>query len=149
MIQENLLPTLLSHKNAALASGLVCKRGHPYPQVGFLKDDEGFYLPIKLDPLSGRAYKTDVCAFGCTLVDLRWIQKLEKPYFRDEVVINAKGEKANLRSDVILCERFKELGAEIIIDTRTHIGHICKPLVVWPNNRELLSKLETVLEDEK
>ena len=144
-IEDNLLPVLLSHKGAAMVSGLVCKRAFPYPQVGFVKGEDTYYYPVEL-PLDDKAYKVDVCAFGCTLIDLNWLTKLEKPYFRDEFTADKEDKYYNKRSDVIICERLKEIGGEIIIDTRSQVGHQLKPHFVRPDNRHLFEQIEVLLQ---
>lgn len=141
LIEPSLLPILLSHKGAAMVSGLICKRKPPYPQVGFCKDEDGNYRPINL-PLKDKSYKVDVCAFGCTLIDLAWLAKLKTPYFRDEMFTTNEGELRQKRSDIIICERIKEKGGEIIIDTRAQVGHITDPMVVYPYNKDLFEQMD-------
>ena len=133
-LPEDLLSILMEHVEDAMISGLICKRSYPYQQVGFVKTDDNMYKAINL-PVSGYCYEVDVCAFGCTLINLSWLKKLTKPYFRDEAVcINGVYEPK--RSDIIVCEMLKSVGGKIFIDTRCEIGHLTKPSKVYPSNVE-------------
>lgn len=128
---------------AAMVSGLVCKKGDGYQQVCWeIRDtkDGLQYYSITL-PLDCKTYQTNVCAFGCTLINLEAIQKLKKPYFRDTCEAGPDGVPTNVRSDVNLCLAFRAIGEKIFVDTRVLIGHDDdKGTVVYPHNAaELLS----------
>ena len=133
------LDLLMENKDEAMTSGLVCKRGENFQQVGWMIIDGGFHT-INL-PLDGKTYEVGACAFGCTLINLTILQKLKKPYFRD--TYNPKAE-ANTRSDINLSLAFKDIGEKVWIDTRILIGHTGIESPVYPQNAELFEKLKVL-----
>lgn len=144
MIDESLLPYLMQHmidENVAMASGLICKRGYPFEQVGFIMDEDKLYRKIDF-PVGEKCFKVDVCAFGCTVISIAWMKKLSEPYFRDQIDIRIDNNlEYNKRSDIVICERFKSLGADLIIDTRAEVGHVIdKPAVIYPSNRKAIQE---------
>jgi len=133
------LDILLEHKDEAMVSGLVCKKGENFQQVGWVMKD-GKYYGVML-PIDGKAYDVGVCAFGCTLINLAKIQKLKKPYFRDTY---DDATKTNVRSDVNLSHMFRDIGEKVWIDTKLLVGHTGMESVVYPQNAELFEKLKVL-----
>ncbi len=129
----------------AMVSGLVCKRGEGFQQVGFQKIGAA-YSPVTL-PLDGKVYQVAICAFGCTLINMRKLQKLRKPYFRDICRQTPNGELYNFRSDIILCESFADIGERCWIDTRVLVGHHGIDEEVWPQNARQFAMLEELQRD--
>lgn len=124
----NMLDLLMESKDAAMVSGLICKKKPPYEQVAFIYDKRKRLEPCMTDVM-GKIYSVDVCAMGCTLINLAKLQLLGKPYFSD----------GHFRHDINLCLKFKnELGAKVLVDTRIQIGHIGEPEIIYPNNAQLL-----------
>ena len=142
LFPTNALDLLMRNKDEAMTSGLVCKKGEHFPQVGWMVKD-GKYYGVEL-PLDGRLYEVGACAFGCTLINLRILHKLKKPYFRDMYVPESK---ANLRSDINLCNMIRDIGEHVFIDTLLLVGHHCMESVVYPQNSALFDKLR-ILEAE-
>lgn len=134
------LDCLVESAKEAIVSGLVCKRGETYSQVGFVKKDEKF-CPVDL-PLDGSIYQVSVCAFGCTLVSTHFLKRLEKPYFRDVCRDLPDGEKYNFRSDIILCEQLAEIGGRCFIDTRVLVGHHGLNRTVYPQNAAMVAQAD-------
>lgn len=130
------LDCLTELSDEAMVSGLICKRGEGFQQVGFIKDANG-YAPVEL-PLDGKQYQVSVCAFGCTLINMHHLQKLHKPYFRDICRQTPTGEPYNFRSDIVLCEAFGEIGERCWIDTRVLVGHHGIDSVVYPQSAKAL-----------
>ncbi len=136
------LDLLLENRDVAMVSGLVCKKGEHFPQVGWMIKD-GKYFNVNL-PLDGRTYEVGACAFGCTLINLSILKKIKKPYFRDTYIPESQ---ANLRSDINLSNMFRDIGESVFIDTRLLIGHTYMESPVYPQNAELFDKLR-ILESE-
>jgi hypothetical protein len=136
---------LLELKDEAMVSGLVCRRGNNYTQVGYQKQD-GSYIPVDL-PLDGRQYQVAVCAFGCTLISMHHLLKLKKPWFRDICMPASTGIDYNFRSDVLLCDAFNEIGEKCFIDTRILVGHHGFDRVVYPQNAKLIGELDAVIKE--
>lgn len=132
------LDYLMESKDEAIVSGLICRRWHPYDQIVWGKDDKkDTYIPANLG-LDGKLYEVGVCAFGCTLINLKKLQKLEKPWFRDTCDKGADGVHNNIRSDVNLCDMFRAKGEKVWIDTRVLIGHEGARLAIYPQNAEYI-----------
>lgn len=146
------LPLLLENSNEAMVSGLVCKKGENFTQViwnvvGAGKDRK--YVSAKLS-LDGNIYDVGVCAFGATLINLEKLQKLDKPYFRDTCEATSKGDFNNIRSDINICNAFREqLKEKIWIDTRVLIGHYGVKQPVYPQNAEIHARLDKTVNDSR
>lgn len=134
------LDILLENKDEAMVSGLVCKKGESFQQVGFVCDEKDGYHGVNL-PLDGLCYDVGICAFGCTLINLTIMKKLKKPYFRDTYHPQTK---VNIRSDVNLCHMFRDIGEKVWIDTKLLVGHTGLETTVYPQNAELFEKLRVL-----
>ncbi len=133
------LNLLMENKDEAMTSGLVCKRGESFQQVGWMILNDKFNT-INL-PLDGKAYEVGACAFGCNLINLKILKKLKEPYFRD--MYNPE-TKANIRSDINLSLALKDIGERVWVDTRILIGHMGIESPVYPQNAELFEKLKVL-----
>jgi hypothetical protein len=138
IVDSSMLPCLLGNEGAAAVSGLITKRNSDGEQVGFLKADDDYYHPINL-PLDGGSYTVDVCAFGCTLIDLEVFKDIEQPYFKDVMCRAKDGKLYQVRSDVNFCRDLRKLNKSIIIDTRVIVGHVGKEEVFYPKDNKKLS----------
>jgi len=149
IVPVDLVATLMANDDCQVVSGLVCKRFPPYPQVGFVKR-EGAYHPIIL-PIDGRSYEVEVPAMGCTLIDMKVFEGMEKPYFRDTVEKKVREDGVyNKRSDINFFERVKDAGGSLRIDTRAVIIHLGEPEKVDPRDhyQSLLDAHQETLVDE-
>ncbi len=135
IVDKNMLSFLAGNKDATVVSGLVVKRDGKNCQVGFIRRDDGMYHTVSL-PTDGLSFAVDACAFGCTLIDLSIFKELEKPYFRDEMIIDAAGEIRQRRSDIGFCDDVKKLGKDIRIDTRAMVGHVGDSPVFYPESKQ-------------
>ena len=141
------LTYLLESKDEAMVSGLINRRYHPFGQVAWGKNDKtGEYLSVDI-PIDGRTYEVGVCAFGCTLINVEKIQKLEKPWFRDTCVINPAGKLNNVRSDINLSNAFRANGEKVWIDTRVLVGHRASSLYVYPQNAKDMENFRHTYEE--
>ncbi len=147
IVNGTMLPFLLQHRNAAMISGLITRRSYPFNQVGFVKEKDGHYHNIGFNPYSRKVYSVDACAFGCTLINLKHLQQLDKPYFRDEFTEEVKDKPYNKRSDINLCEMFKAKGFDVLIDTRVQVGHMMPNQIVYPKTQGLWQQIHHLLKD--
>ena len=141
IVADNMLELLMENADAAMVSGLICKRKHPYSVVAFMDCPDGDIADAHLKQNTG-VHDVATCAMGCTLINLEQLQKLQKPWWFD----------AHFRSDINIGMKFKkELGAKILVDTRVVVGHIGDPPVIFPGHvdtirayeiRELMHELE-------
>lgn len=138
IVPDNMLDLLVENADAAMVSGLVCKRLFPFDTVAFkfLPGDELEQIVIAE---RGRVLEVDACAMGCTLVNLEEIKKLRKPYFVDR----------SMRSDLNLCVAFRKAGCKVLIDTRIGIGHLGEAPVITPENADEIREqyINVVLKD--
>jgi hypothetical protein len=113
--------------DVGLCSGLIRKRGQPFPFVTF-KAVNGVLNLCEVTPDSG-VVELDGCAMGCTLVNIEAVMKsgVEWPWFVD----SAAG-----RSDVNFYKNVRAKGLRILVDTGLHVGHIGEPQVIWPIGRQ-------------
>jgi len=148
IVTEHMLPHLLQSKDAAMVSGVICRRYHPFGQVGYIRDGStGMYGELNL-PLDGKIYEVNACAFGCTLINLEHMKTLKKPWFRDTCEVDANGELSNFRSDINLCNAFIKAGFKVLIDTRVLVGHVGNPIFVYPQNADFLRDLKSMYDRE-
>ena len=133
IVTKNTLPLLLENKEEALVSGLICKKLYPYPQVVCLKNNKGEYIQYTL-PLDGNLAEVAIAPFGCTLINIAKLQQLKAPYFRDTCRKGAHGNLLNFRSDINICEAFREAGMQVWVDTRVLVGHLGAKRCVYPQN---------------
>ena len=137
------LKLLYELKDEAMVSGLVCKRGEQFQQVGWVVDKDGLYHVLEL-PLDGQTYEVGICAFGCTLINLEKLKKLKQPYFRDTCGPDVEGNLKNMRSDVNLCNAFRDIGQKVWTDTRVLIGHEGIPCTIYPQNSATFRDLKRI-----
>lgn len=141
-IPEETLDFLMESKDEAIVSGLICRRWHPFGQVAYAKNDKsGGYIDIHCD-LNGDIIEVGVCAFGCTLINIKKLQALEKPWFRDTCEPKYDGKLANIRSDINICDMFRANGEKVWIDTRVLVGHEANTFVVYPQNADYMNNLQ-------
>ncbi len=147
IIPMETLEYLLEMKDEAIVSGLVNRRFYPFEQIAWGKDDKtNEYLSIRI-PTDGKIYEVGVCAFGCTLINLDKLQKLEKPWFRDTCEYRSDGNSHNIRSDINLCDAFRKNGEKVWIDTRVLVGHEASNIIVYPQNAEDLKNFKFQYEE--
>jgi hypothetical protein len=135
IVDSSMLPCLLGNTGAAAVSGLITKRNSDGVQIGFIKADEDYYHPIDLK-IDGSSYEVDVCAFGCTLIELSVFKEIEEPFFKDVMCRAKDGKLYQVRSDINFCRDLKALGKSIRIDTRVLVGHVGSEQVFYPKLKE-------------
>jgi GT2 family glycosyltransferase len=148
ILQDDMLEKLLAtaeREHAAMVSGLICKRLFPFETIGFARRGAERRLSEIPLPSGVGPVEVDACAFGCTLVDLERLQRLPMPWF--ETV-------PGRRFDVNFCNKLRDAGEHVFVDTNVSVGHVMDPTVVWPENAtelratEITQRLRTVQETE-
>jgi len=134
IVEHDTLSCLLGNKDAAMVSGLVCRKDNARSQVAFIEKD-GWYYGLEL-PQDGMSYEVDACAFGCTLIDLSVFKDIEEPWFRDTCCRTPEGKLHQRRSDVNFCSFVKDLGLKIRVDTRVRVGHRTHGETLYPPTKE-------------
>lgn len=130
ILVDETLGLLLEHKEAAMVSGLICKRSYPFETVAF-KFVSGMNHGLVLAQLkaNGKLYDVDACPFGCNLLNLTKIKKLDIPYFAD----------GKFRSDISMCLKIRdELQEKIYVDSRVVVGHLGDAPIVFPHTAQVM-----------
>lgn len=125
ILPDDMLDLLIESADAAMVSGLICKRQFPFEAVAFKFLPDGDFDEILIKE-RGKIIEVDGCAMGCTLVNLEHMQTLEKPYFYD----------ARMRSDLNIAVNFRARGFKILIDARVSIGHLGDAPIITPENAD-------------
>lgn len=127
LIPENMLRLLLENADAAMVSGLICKRAYPYETIAFMFDNNRKLCQMQV-LVRDKVIEVDGCAMGCTLINVEQIKMLKKPYFYDN----------QRRSDLNLCVDFRNIGRKVLLDTRVHVGHLGDTPIVFPDTADEL-----------
>jgi len=142
---DNALERLMSH-NLPIVSGLYYRRHierpgkppHPCmwkivpPNVEMtcptcaqkFRTKEGKYQPI-LNPPRNALVEVDAVGAGCLLIHRRVFEKLERPYFRWTLGWVEPG----VSEDLYFCERARDAGFRILVDTGVRCGHLGEQVV--------------------
>ena len=131
LLADNLLDLLVDNADAAMISGLICKRYFPFETVAYRCTNDG---EIQQCIISARnkVIEVDACAMGCTLINLDIVKrlmiegKLKKSPFYD----------AHFRSDLNFCSDLRKANEKVLLDTRTSVGHLGDPPVITPENAQ-------------
>jgi hypothetical protein len=124
---------LVENADAAIVSGLICKRLFPYESIVYKCTPDGELQQCQINAV-GKVLDVDACAFGCTLINIDFLVenyekgKIEKPFFFDK----------SMRSDLNFCMSMRKLGGKVLLDTRVEVGHITEPSVVTFSNAQAM-----------
>lgn len=127
IVSDDLLDLLVESADAAMVSGLICKRVFPFETVAF-RFMENRELMLVIIKERDRVVPVDACAMGCTLINLEHLKKLQRPYFFD----------SEFRSDINLCLAFRALDLSVCIDTRAEVGHLAEAVIIRPSQAQAL-----------
>ncbi len=139
IVPDNMLDLLVESADAAMVSGLICKRLFPFDTVAFKFLPDGDLDEVIINERK-KVIKVDACAMGCTLMNIECLHALNQPYFYD----------AKLRSDLNIAINFAQKGFKILLDTRVQMGHLGDAPIVTPDNADWMRKrcIELGLKDE-
>jgi len=122
---HDLLPRILAHASDPwrIVGGLYVLKGPPYAPVALINErhEQGvwWFDYLDLDGVDDLA-RVDVIGMGCTLIPMEAFE-CEEPWFayRDD----SEGEP-RVSEDVEFCQRARERGFEIFVDTRIQADHL-------------------------
>lgn len=137
VIPENIIDFFLQDmKSVSCVSGLVSRKRDTMDVVAFVIE-KGIFKKLRLGPNSG-VVLVDICAFGCTMINMDVFKELKRPFFWNEPRATKNEQNFTIRSDVLFCESLGKLNKKVAIDTRVVVGHVGEPVVIWPHNAATL-----------
>lgn len=120
---------LLAH-DLDIVGGLYFERYEPYKPAVFWKHPDGDYA-LPHDIPYGQLLECDALATGCMLIKMDVFKRLTKPWFEYRVAeYGSKKEIKFFSEDIVFCERVKELGYKIFVDTSIECGHLLNDVEV-------------------
>lgn len=108
----------------------VDEKGVPYPYSN-KKDDMNAYRhhAIVPNPDSKRAFKADVCGFGCVLTHRSMFTTIKKPWFK--TIADQCSE------DFYFCTQARMAGIQLWADPSLRIGHIGTPQIIFAEHMKI------------
>lgn len=123
IVPKNAVVKLLQHfiddVNVAMAGGIYYRKYIPLETAGMHYDKDGNPSSIKHE-IGDIIHNTLVLSMGCTLIKVSALKQLEYPYFK---AINMD-ERPVITSDTYICEKFREIGMDIITDCGVQCLHV-------------------------
>lgn len=121
---ERLFQTIQSNPLNAIAGALYYSRDGKRPMVvsnWSAGDTTDATVPAFTDMT---AVQVDGIGFGCVLVRMAALQRLEQPYFSAQIVVETEHSHVRIcNEDYLLCERLRHAGYNIMLDARVRSGH--------------------------
>ena len=133
---------VMQDKNAKIVSALIFTKKFPYlPQPRKLKYN---YLDIIYDYPIDEIIEVDGIGMGCVLIDTSVFNEIGFPYFKFDWA-ERSGEPFQVSEDLFFCNKVREKGIKILVDTgitSEHIGSIV-------SERDYLISKNTIVNLEK
>lgn len=107
-----------------------CKIHRRYPPFDPLmfSGEPHKYLNIDDDDYEpGALVKVDATGTGCVLFDMRVFQDIPAPWFAEE--INPETGEVETGEDFYFCQKAREHGFDIYVDTSLNVGHLSQMIV--------------------
>jgi hypothetical protein len=127
IVPRNALVQLFHHLNnnpeALMAGGTYYRKYQPLESVPMLEaPDTTPYAQDAFAPIGEVIHNCLVLPSGCTLIDMELFRRLEKPYYE---AFTVEGRAATTE-DTIICQKARNVGSDIILDTGIQCLHIDK-----------------------
>ena len=127
------LVRLLYH-DVDIVGGFYYRKYVPLESVGMHFDKEGFPAPIKDYKIGEIIHNTLVLPSGCTLIKVDMLKKMEFPWYESITVNNS----AAMTEDTYLCQKAREVGADILTDTGIQCIHVDKERGVFYGHPDIV-----------
>lgn len=119
-------------KNTYTGQMCVCKRFKPNGGLYFNYPTESLYTAEELRTLRENGeYKVHIHGggMGCALIDTDVFRRIGYPWY--DWVNYADDHRGTLSEDLYFCERCREIGLPVYMDTRVGCGHMLRR-IQWP-----------------
>jgi len=114
---------LRNSKNALMAGGSYYRKYFPLESVEMLEAEDTTPYALDGNAEIGKIYHDClVLPSGCTLIDMKLFEMLEEPYYVAHTIFG----KAALTEDTVICQKARNLGVDIILDTGIQCLHVDK-----------------------
>lgn len=119
IIPRQALVQLVHHK-AGVAGGFYYKKYLPLESVGMHINEKNQPVPIEDYKIGDLIHDTLVLPSGCTLISVDVLKKMEFPWYKT-ITVNGR---PTMTEDTYICQKFKDLGVDIITDTGLQCIHV-------------------------
>ncbi|NOR27606.1 MAG: glycosyltransferase [Lutibacter sp.] len=117
---EKLLGFVLSDEKYKVCGGKVHRRYPPFDHLCFRGIPGKYTLVNDKEIESGKVIEVDATGCGCILYDIEVFKKIEQPWFE----FGKTDENKDIGEDVNFCQKMKENGYKIYVDTSLDIKHM-------------------------
>ena len=115
---DQTFPTNLYHRlkahDSSIVSGFTWKKRYPFEPSIFKRNPDGSYIVWPNVELN-KVYEADGVGMFCCLIKKKVFEVVPYPWFKSE---------PNLGEDFYFCQKAKEKGFKIIVDTGIICGHV-------------------------
>jgi len=142
LIPKNALVQLIHH-NADIVGGMYYRKYLPLETAGMHTDKDGFPSSVQYE-IGDIIHNTLVLPMGCTLIKVEALKKMEFPWYK---AVGIAGRPA-LTSDTYMCQKMRDIGADVITDTGVQCLHIDKTKgIIYGHEKIVDYKNNTVREE--
>lgn len=128
IIPQDLLLRLLA-RNVDIVAPLCVMRQPPYPATVFERGPEGYTFRTLTGGRQGLV-SVDACGNAGLLIRRPVLTAMPEPWWE-----GGKIDSSKLAEDVYFCQKARDLGYTVYVDTDQGLGHIT-PVSLWPAWRE-------------
>lgn len=121
IIPRNALVKLMKH-NTDVVGGMYYRKYTPLETVGMHETENGEPCSIDNYKVGDIIHNTLVLPSGCTLIKVDAFKKMEGPWYKT-ITVNGR---PTITEDTYICQRFKDLGIDVITDTSVQCVHVDK-----------------------
>ena len=121
----NTINRLLSH-NLPIVGASISRRYPPFDKIILrVNKDQNGYDSVE-DWEEGSLLECDATGTGCILYDMDVFRKLDQPWFQ---FIKDEETGMTIGEDIYLCQRLKDIGYKIFVDTTVEVGHLAQMVI--------------------
>jgi hypothetical protein len=112
----------LKAHDKAIVSGLYFRRSPPINPVWLNKVNNEYVFQHSID---GKLHTADLVGAGCLLIKVDVFRQITRPWFEWRVDRDDLDKNDRLSEDFFFCQKAKQFGIEIHIDTSVQCDHVC------------------------